>query len=132
MMRKITLYRKRPPGEDDVQALVDWLCNSMGLVSGRDKERTAATIFKKVIQAAERGETVTTSELVDSLSVTRGTINHHLRNFIEAGILTREKRQIRLRRNTLERTIEEVKRDAERIFDDLKRLAQDIDDTLDQ
>ncbi len=129
-MRKITLYSQRPPEDEEVQAIVDWLCNSLGLVSGRDKERTAATIFKRIVEASERGERLTTTQLAEELDVTRGTINHHLRNFIEAGLLTREKRTIRLRRHSLSRTIEELRRDADRIFDELKRFAEEVDEEL--
>jgi predicted transcriptional regulator len=85
-------------------------------------------MFKCILEANRHGDVITTKQLADELDVTRGTVNHHLRDFVKAGILTREKRTIRLRANSLERTIREVKRDADRIFEDLERMAEELDD----
>jgi len=60
----------------------------------------------------------------------RGAIVHHLNSFINAGIIIRNKNTYRLRRQCLQKRIEEIKEDIDRIFTEVLKIASKIDNQL--
>lgn len=130
MAKQIVLFERRPPLSEDLDSEIGWLCGSLGVVSGRDVDRTAREVFMQVLLATKSREPLTSDMIARRLNLTRGAINHHLRWLIDAGLLVRHQRELALRGPTLERTILELRRDAERMFEDIIEMAVKIDERI--
>ena len=61
------------------------------------------------------------------LDITPSRVNHHIRNLVDAGILYRHRKLIYLRGSTLRAMVQELRKDALRMFDDLESVADGID-----
>ena len=60
----------------------------------------------------------------------RGAIVHHLNSFINTGIIIRNKITYRLRWQCLQKRIEDIKEDIDRIFTEVLKIASEIDNKL--
>ncbi|AKB53527.1 hypothetical protein MSBR2_1849 [Methanosarcina barkeri 227] len=71
---------------------------------------------------------ITSSEaLAEDLEMKISRVNHHLRNLNDSGLLYRKKRLIYLRGGSLKAAVKEMRKDSERIFDELESIAEEID-----
>jgi predicted transcriptional regulator len=61
------------------------------------------------------------------LDISSSRINHHIRNLVDAGIVYRHKRLIYLRGNSLQSMVQELRKDALRVLDDIEAAAAEID-----
>ncbi|WP_265582087.1 ArsR family transcriptional regulator [Methanofollis aquaemaris] len=120
---------ERPPGSG-VDEHLAWFCQSLGLTNGRDLENVAQQVVLQVIGeiAAERG--VASETLAGHLEITPGRVNHHVRNLTLAGLLYRKKKLIYLRGGSMTAAVEEMRKDANRIFDDLLEVAGELDEAM--
>jgi predicted transcriptional regulator len=57
-------------------------------------------------------------------------VNHHLRNLNDSGLVYRKKRLIYLRGGSLKAAVKEMRKDSERIFDELEYMAEEIDSRI--
>jgi predicted transcriptional regulator len=57
-------------------------------------------------------------------------VNHHLRNLINTGLIYREKRMLYLRGGSLKAAVQEMRKDSERMFDELEAIAGEIDQEM--
>lgn len=130
MEKTIILEDREPPSTPDVEKDIKWLCKSLGFVSGRDRHETSVKIFKNIIRKIANEQEICTKELAKEMEVSRGTVNHHLRNFITSGFFTRDRRSIRMRSTSMKKTLEEIHRDVDRIFEDMEKIAQEIDEEM--
>ncbi len=131
MHRAIKIKKINLPKKGNIEDDIAFLCKSLGHSSNRDKNDTAAKIFRIIVQkgvAEDRG--IKSEDIAKEIGVTRGAIVHHLNSFIKSGIIVKEKNTYRLRSQCLKKSIEEIKYDFERIFDELIKIAEDIDETL--
>ncbi len=127
MVKKISLRKLEIPLEDNLEKDLEWLCETLGLVSGRDLERTAIKILYNILDAQASKDGITSEELADKLSLSRGAINYHLRSLIDSGLLTREKNMIKLRSSSILRTINELKKEIDDIFSDVMKISEHLD-----
>jgi len=104
-----------------------WLCDTLGLSSGRDIDNLSTQIILKILQHSVGSEGITSDELGSLLEISQGRVNHHLRNLSRSGMVYRDRRLIHLRRRSLRDSIREIRRDANRIFDELELVADEID-----
>jgi len=65
--------------------------------------------------------------LADLLGINVGRVNHHLRNLSRSGVVYRQRRRVHLRGRSMRESVQELRRDADRIFDELEKVATDID-----
>jgi len=130
MTEHIMLKSIDQPRKKDVYEDINWICNSMGFVSGRDVEDTALRIFDDIVNIIAMRQDVTSQHIAEDLEVTVNTVNHHLRNFSASGFFVRRSNVILLRGGSMRRTIEEIKRDADRMFEDLIMIADEVDNVL--
>jgi DNA-binding MarR family transcriptional regulator len=129
MGRKIRLRRLDIPPAGDISGDIEFICRSFGYFSQRDKQGTAGKIFQLLVEdASNDSDGLTSDEIAERLQLTRGAIVYHLNDFIDAGLVVREKNLYRLRSSSLQRSIEEIMRDAQRIFEDMMKIAHDIDE----
>jgi DNA-binding MarR family transcriptional regulator len=126
LIKKIDLP---PPGnlEDDI----DFICRSFGYFSQRDKQDTAGKIFRCLVRAGCGNEDgLTSDEIAEQLDLTRGAIVHHLNSFLSAGLVIRYHNTYRIRCASLQKSLEEIKEDIDRIFYQIMKIAKDIDNNL--
>ncbi len=132
MKREINIKSIKTPQKKNLEEELKIITESMFLSSGRDIKNTGYKIIKFILEETYKEKEIKTEDISKKLKFPIARINHHIRRLTELGIVYREKRNIKLRRNTLKNTIEEVKRDADRIFEDLIRTAEEIDKQLEE
>jgi len=109
---------------------VEWICGCFGFLESRDREKTAARIFKALLEAMKTGEGISSDQLAEKICLTRGTMVHHLNKLIQSGLAVHQAGRYELRAASLRRAVQEVKRDINRVFENIEHVAQDIDETL--
>ena len=109
---------------------LEWICRSFGFLEPRDKRKTAYRIFKEIVEAARYNKGLTSDELAQKLNLTRGTIIHHLNKMIKSGLVIHQEGQYKLRGRSLANTVEEIERDIHRVFENIHKVAEAIDNTL--
>ncbi len=131
MPRNINIQKIRLPKEGSIEEDINYLCKSLGYFSNRDKNETAGKIFRIIVQrGVVEDEGVKSEEIAEELGLTRGAIVHHLNSFIQSGIVIKEKNSYRLRSQSLRKSLEEVRADIERIFKEMIRIAEEVDENL--
>src|SRR3989344_5092418 len=119
------------PREEKVKQEVKWICQSLGFTSGRDIEDTSFKIVYQLLGQFKNNEIVPTESIARSLRMDSPTVNHHIRNLMESGIVFREKRKVALRGGSLAAAIEEMKRDSDKMFERIMEVAKKIDGAFD-
>lgn len=117
----------RPLPKIDPERDLEWLCKSLGFLEHRDKKKTAFRILRLLLEAARESKGLTSDELAERLSLTRGTMVHHLNKMIRSGLVIYHEGTYKLRGRSLKTTIEEAHRDINRIFENLYKVAESID-----
>ncbi|MEW5896889.1 MAG: ArsR family transcriptional regulator [Nanoarchaeota archaeon] len=134
MAQEIVIRQVNKPVARDVYEDIEWLCDSFGFCQGRDIENIATQVIKEVItykkSCREDGDLLSSEILANELGISIGRVNHHLRNLIDFGLLEREKRVILLRGGTLTAAVREIRKDTERILDEIEFIAAEIDKNL--
>jgi len=120
----------RTPPIVDYERDLEWICRSFGFLEPRDRKKTAHNIFKSLVETARHDEGLSSDKLAEKLALTRGTIVYHLNKMMKSGLVIYHEGQYELRRRSLKNTVEEVQRDVNRIFEDIYKVAETIDQTL--
>ena len=74
---------------------------------------------------------MSSDELAYRLSLSRGTVVHHINKLMDAGIVIHHQGRYMLRVDNLSSLIDEVEKDLKRTCDGLKAVAKEIDGMLD-
>lgn len=127
--QKITIISVRKPARN-LNNELQWFGTSLGLFNLRDKDKSCFRVFIELLKAAKHDKPLTSDEIAYKLGLSRGTVIHHINKLIESGIVIHQNNRYMLRVNNLEVLVDEIKKDAERAFDDLKRVAKEIDHFL--
>lgn len=131
MVQIVTVKKVRSPAPGSINDDIDFICKSLGYFSQRDKYDTAGRIFRLLVkECCGDKEGLSSDDIADRLELSRGSIVHHLNNFIDTGIVLRERNIYRLRSASLQKCIDEIKVDIDRIFKQIIKIATDIDDKL--
>lgn len=128
--RKVTIIKIRKTTDKEINKDLQWLSMSLGLFGERDKEKSCFRLFIELLKAARKRTVITSDELAARSHLTRATVIHHLNRLIESGIVIQQGNGYILRADNLETVIEEIKRDAMRVFEDLKLIAEELDEEL--
>ena len=127
MHQRLILKNLPRPLTNDLTSETFWLCDTLGLSSGRDLDNLSSQIILKILEQPSCDSGISSEKLGDLLDISAGRVNHHIRNLSRTGILYRERRMVHLRGTNLRDTIRELRRDANRIFDELEAVAGEID-----
>ena len=127
---RLTVIRIRKPAEKDVNKDLQWFSESFGLFGERDKEKSCFRVFLELIKAARRKTALNSDEIALRANLTRATVIHHLNRLIESGIVIHHENRYLLRTNNLEELIDEIKKDTLRLFEDIKVMAEELDEEL--
>ncbi|MBW2987041.1 helix-turn-helix domain-containing protein [Candidatus Woesearchaeota archaeon] len=128
--KKLTIVKIRKPAKKLINKDLQWFCQSLGLFSARDKNSSCFRIFIELLKAAKQHRPISSDELAYRLNLSRGTVVHHLTNLISSGLIVVEKGKYILRVSNLEELIDEIRRDTDNVFLNLKAIARDIDTEL--
>ncbi len=128
MIKRVTVVKIRRIPEGDVNADLQWLGNSLGLFGLRDRDSSCFRIFITLVRKSNHP--LSSDEIAERLKLSRGTVVHHLIKLMDSGIVLREKEGYLLREESLLHLIEELKRDTESVFTELKEVAKEIDEKI--
>jgi predicted transcriptional regulator len=128
MTRIITVKRIRSPAPGSINDDIDYICKSLGYFSQRDKQETAGKIFRLLVtECCSDSEGLSSDDIAERLKLSRGSIIHHLNSFITTGIAIKEQNRYRLRSSSLQKCIDEIKEDINRILKQMTKIATEID-----
>jgi predicted transcriptional regulator len=127
MVQQIILRYLEKPHVKSLEDDLLWLCDSFGFSSGRDTESTATRIVFSLLEKLSNDEITSSETLAEDLEIKISRVNHHLRNLNDSGLLYRKKRLVYLRGGSLKAAVKEMRKDSERIFDELESIAEEID-----
>jgi predicted transcriptional regulator len=130
MVHEIILRNIEKPHIKNLEEDLLWLCDSFGFSSGRDVENTATRIIFSLLDKLSNDEVISSEALAGDLNIKVSRVNHHLRNLNDSGLLYRKKRLIYLRGGSLKAAVREMRKDSERIFDELEDAAEEIDSII--
>jgi predicted transcriptional regulator len=130
MVQEIILRNIEKPRIKSLEEDLLWFCDSFGFSAGRDTENTATRIIFSLLDKLSNDETVSSEALAGDLEIKISRVNHHLRNLNDSGLLYRKKRLIYLRGGSLKAAVEEMRKDSERILDELEGMAEEIDSLM--
>jgi len=128
--QRITIIRSSRPVRKSINEELQWFGTSLGLFNLRDKDKSCFRIFIELVKSAKKGESVSSDEIADKLGLSRGTVVHHLNRLMDAGLVVTDKKTYALRVSNLEILVDEIERDTKRALEDLKQVAQQIDERL--
>jgi predicted transcriptional regulator len=129
-IQRMTFIRRRKPLKQDINEELQWFGSSLGLFGLRDKDKSLFRLFIEVLKSTKSQKGLTSDELAYRLNLSRGTVIHHMKKLVGAGIVILEQNRYIMRVNNLSLLVDEIKRDVERLADDLKDVAGDIDRKL--
>lgn len=127
---RITIRTVRKPVKKNLNEELQWMGDSLGLASLRDKDRSCFRIFIELLKSTRKNKALSSDEIAYKLKLSRGTVVHHLHRLMEAGLVIQEKNRYMLRVGNLEAVMEEIQKDVDRTFSDLRDIAKDIDKNL--
>ncbi|MEM4268221.1 MAG: ArsR family transcriptional regulator [Candidatus Woesearchaeota archaeon] len=130
MSQQIIIKEIQMPREINVYTDIDWLGESLGFFEGRDTKRITAKILQSMLKDISREGYTSSESISNNLDVAVQRVNYHLRSFLEAGFICRQKKQIILRQGSVKAAVEEMRKDANRLFDNLSMIAEEIDKNL--
>lgn len=128
--QRITIIRIQKPSLADVNTELQWLGSSLGLFNLRDKDKSCFRIFVELVKAGKKEELVTSDELAYRAQLTRGTVVHHLNRLMESGLVVHRKQGYGLRENNLKALVAMVEKDIQRTCEELKRIANEVDQKI--
>lgn len=124
------LLSVRKPTTAEYETDLEWLCRTFGFLESRDKQKTAYLIFKALVEATAHNNGLTSDELAEKLSLTRGTMIHHLNKMMKSGLVIFHESKFKLRERSLKNTMEEIRRDINRLFENVFEISESIDRSL--
>lgn len=130
MVKQIVIKRIDKPKSIDFDKDIEWLCNSFGFSNGRNSNNISMSILAEILKEISLEGSSSTESISKKLGLEVQRVNYHLRLLIDSGLLYRSKRSIFVREGSVKSAIEEIKDDANRIFDCMAKIGEDIDKKL--
>ena len=129
-MQQITIKKVQKPQEKNIKKDIDWICDSFALSSGRDIGQMTKKVISSIIKNFSRHAKVSSEKIADELDINQSMVNHHLRNLSNSGMIYRERKSIMLNGGSLKAAVNEMRKDTNRLFDDIEEIAEEIDKDL--
>jgi len=125
--QRFIIVKIRRPQKHNINEELQWIGTSLGLFSQRDKDKSCFRIFIELLKNTRLGSGLTSDELAYRLKLSRGTVIHHINKLRGAGLVVSKQKRYILRVNNLSSLVDEIKKDIDRTYDDLKEIAKNID-----
>jgi predicted transcriptional regulator len=130
MMQEIIIKQIEKPKEKDVEEDIQWLCDSFGFLNGRDTNLTTPKVVSSLLENFALNMGVASDIIAEDLAMSSSLVNHHIRSLMNSGLVYRERRLIFLRGGSLKSAVEEMRKDANRLFDEISLMAEEIDQSV--
>ena len=130
MGKKLTIIKIRKIHSPNVNQELQWLGNSLGLFNLRDKDSSCFRVFITLVRPARQNKHVSSDDIAEKLSLSRGTVVHHLTKLMDSGIVLREREGYILRESNLQNLVRDLQRDMEGMFTELNEVAREVDEKL--
>ena len=125
---RITITHVSTPARPSLNDELQWFGMCMGFFSERDKDKSRFRIFIALLKGLKKnGQGLTSDEIAFELGLTRATVIHHINTLMEAGLISNVRGRYVLNVSTLEELVSMTQHNVNKTFEDLKRVAQDID-----
>lgn len=127
---RITIIRIRKPLRTTLNEELQWFGNSLGLFNLRDRDKSCFRVFLELLKAAKMRHPLSSDEIASNLNLSRGTVVHHINNLVERGMVSQIRKKYLLRQPKLKDLMEDLKRDAEKTYEELEIAAEKIDELM--
>ena len=114
----------------NVNELIHWFGKSIGLFGPRDREKSCFRLFVELFKAGANDKALTSDELASLLSLSRGTVVHHLDRLMETGLVTSKKNRYSIREKTFEELIDAIEEEISSMIKNLKVASKKLDENL--
>ncbi len=129
-MKELNLIKIKKPTGNDPNRHILWLCETLGLIGKRDKEKNCFKIFSEVVKANKEKRSITSKGISKILKISRSNVIHYLHKLLDSGLIIKIGNKYELREDNLTLLINEVEKDVKLIFEDLKKVALEVDKGL--
>jgi predicted transcriptional regulator len=126
-LKKIVIVENRTP-TDDINDILRWFSQSFGLISKRDSESSCFRVFIEFVKNRNIG--LKSDELAQKTNLSRGTVIHHIHTLECNGLIIHNENKYFLRATGFSELVNEIRKDSERIFDKIDKIAQKLDKKL--
>jgi predicted transcriptional regulator len=130
MQTRIVIVKIRKPARTNLNEELQWFGNSLGLFNLRDTNKSVFRLFIELLKAAKTEHPLSSDELAERLQLTRGTVVHHIHRMMQAGIVEHKGRRYMLAERNLEILMDDMKKEFEKTYNELKEAARKIDTML--
>lgn len=127
---RVTIIKEAAPVIDNLNVDLQWFCQTLGLFSLRDKEKSCFRLFIELLKAAKTGTSMSSDDLAEHLNLTRSTVIHHLNSLIASGLVVARDGRYVLRVSNLKELVNVVESDVAGVFSDLRSMASRLDGRL--
>jgi predicted transcriptional regulator len=127
---KITIVSSSRPKTSNLNEELLWFAGSLGLFGLRDRDKSCFRIFIEMLKNSRNNIPISSEEIAQRLGLTRGTVIHHINKLMDSGIVVVTNNRYYLRVSTLKKLIEIMQNDLNQQLQELKEIAEDIDDKL--
>ena len=127
--QRITIV-KLTPVEDNLNKELQFLSESLGLFSERDRERSCFRIFIELLKATKQKKKLSSDQLAYKLHLSRGTVVYHLTRLIGSGLVVVNDNKYSLRAKNLGLTLKKIKQDFISAYEEVEDAAKEIDKKL--
>jgi predicted transcriptional regulator len=124
---RIRIIRHKKPAGGNIEDELDWLCSSLGFCEDIDKDKTAQAIFRSLLESTYEGRQLRSDDIAERVGKSRGAVVNHLNKLMNAGLVVRHGTRYELREQSLQNTLLEMRRDMERMMQDMQEMAEEID-----
>lgn len=129
-MKRFIVVEIKKPKEHGLDTDIEWMCECLGILTPRDRDRTSTKILKVMLDAARDDESLSSDDIAGRVGITRGTAVHHIKRYIGSGIVIKHHSTYELRTHSLRDTLDEIELDMERTIRRMKQIAREIDEEL--
>lgn len=129
-MKRFILADIKKPKSNELDTDIAWMCECLGIVTPRDRDRTSTKILTVILRAARDDESLSSDEIANRVGITRGTAVHHIKKYMGSGIVVKHRSTYELRTHSLRETLDEIELDMERTIRRMKTIAEEIDEEM--
>lgn len=127
---RITIIKTSKPDMQNINDLLQWFGGSLGLFNLRDKDRSCFRVFIVLMKAGKSSKGVSSEEIAELTTLSRGTVVYHINKLIEAGLVREQSKKYYLEAESLEKLIAKLRMDMDQAFDTLSDIGKEIDGKL--
>lgn len=127
---KVVIRSVERPFSDAFDEDFNWILRCLGFFEPMDRDKTAASIFREIVKATEKGKLLSSTDIAEMVKMSRGAVVNHLSNLQRSGLIIKEGRYYKARSKSIFRTIREIEEDIDRVFRQMEQTAKELDEEM--